>query len=294
MPAEQLLTQEFIQKIERLSLVSRRIFVGTIKGERRSKKRGVSCEFADHRDYSPGDDTRFIDWNIYGRLDRLFLKLFMEEEDLHVYVLMDASESMGHGEPSKLDYARKVAAALAYIGLANMDRVCVAAFAHDVVSMFPPTRGKAQMFRLFDFVSNVRPGGETSLSTSCRTFSLRNRGKGVVVIVSDFFDPQGYETALKFFLAKKVDIFLLHVLSPQEVEPTLAGDLRLLDCETGHEAEISISAPLLKLYRSNLRLFCGTLRDYCARRGINYLFATTRVPFDQLVLNYLRKAGLLK
>jgi uncharacterized protein (DUF58 family) len=294
MPANQLLDRDFIQKIERLSLVSRKVFVGSIQGERRSKKRGISSEFADHRDYSPGDDTRFIDWNIYGRLDRLFLKLFLEEEDLHVYVLMDVSESMGHGDPSKIDYARRVAAALAYIGLANMDRVCVGAFAHDMVGLFPPTRGKAQMWRLFDFLANVRPGGETSLAASCRSFSLRNRGKGVVVIVSDFFDPQGYETALRSFLAKHMDIFLLHVLSPQEVEPTLVGDLRLLDCETATEAEVSISAPLLKVYKRNLSLFCGGLREYCARRGINYLFATTRVPFDQLVLNYLRKAGLVK
>ena len=294
MPANQLLDQDFIQKIEQLSLVSRKIFTGSIKGERRSKKRGISSEFADHRDYSPGDDTRFIDWNIYGRLNRLFLKLFLEEEDLHVYVLFDVSESMGHGDPNKLDYARKVAAALAYIGLSNMDRVSVGAFAHDVVSVFPPTRGKKQLWRLLDFLTGVPAGGETSLNQSCKTFSQRHKGKGVVIIISDFFDTQGYETALKYFLAKKSDIFLLHVLSPQEVEPELTGDLRLLDCETGGEAEVSISAPLLKLYRRNLRVFCGGLRDYCSKRGINYLFATTKVPFDQLVLNYLRKSGLVK
>jgi len=294
MPTAQLLEPDFIRRIERLSLVSKKIFSGSIKGERRSKKRGMSAEFADHRDYSPGDDVRAIDWNIYVRLERLFLKLFLEEEDLHVYVLLDVSESMGHGEPSKMDYARRVAAALAYIGLANSDRVAVGAFAHDVVEVFPPTRGKGMMFRLFDFLANLQAGGETSLSTSFRSFSLRNKGRGVVVIISDFFDPSGYETALKFFLAKRVDIFLLHILSPQEAEPELTGDLRLTDCETGSDVEVSISAPMLKMYRRNLRVFCGGLQDYCSKRGINYLFATTKVPFDQLVLNYLRKTGLLK
>ena len=294
MPATQLLDQDFIQKIERLSLVSRKIFTGTIKGERRSKKRGMSSEFADHRNYSPGDDIRHIDWNIYVRLERLFLKLFLEEEDLHVCVLLDASESMAYGDPNKMDYARKVAAALAYIGLAGMDRVVVGAFAHDLVSLFPPTRGKRQMFRLFDFLSNVQAGGETSLSTSCRSFSMQHKGKGVVILISDFLDPQGYETALKYFLGRNCDIFLMHILSPQEVEPELTGDLRLLDCETGGEVEVSISEPMLKMYKRNLRVFCGGLQSYCSKRGISYLFASTKVPFDQLVLNYLRKAGLLK
>ena len=292
--AEKLLDEDFMRRIEKLSLVSRKVFRGRMKGERRSKKRGFSSEFADYRNYVEGDDLRFIDWNIYGRLDRLFLKLFMEEEDLHVHLLVDASLSMGFGNPKKIDYAKKVAAAIAYIGLSNMDRVQVHAFSTGIQQYTDALRGKRVSWQLFEFLENLRPISGTGLTESCRTFAIKARqGKGVIVLLSDFLDPAGYEEGLKHLFGSKMDVYVVHLLSPEEVHPELQGDLRLVDVEDASFQEITVSQPLLKQYQETLRKFCGGIRDYCTRRGASYVFSSTDVAFDQLVLTYLRRGGLL-
>jgi len=289
-----LLDESFIRKLDMLSIVSRKVIVGRIRGEKRSKRRGVSSEFAEHRDYSPGDDTRFIDWNIYGRLNRLFLKLFYEEEDLHVSILIDASRSMDYGSPNKFDYARRLAAALGYIAAAGLDRVSLRAFSEDVDERLAPFRGKRQVWRMFSFLENLRCSGATSMQDACRRAALQARGKGITIIISDFLDENGYEQALRHFAGRSQDVFALHVLSREELEPELAGDLKLLDCETGDQAEVSISSTLIKTYKKTVGSFCRGLKDYCGSRGIGYLFAATDTPFDQLVLNYLRRVGLVK
>jgi len=179
-----LLDESFIRKLDMLSIVSRKVIVGRIRGEKRSKRRGVSSEFAEHRDYSPGDDTRFIDWNIYGRLNRLFLKLFYEEEDLHVSILIDASRSMDYGSPNKFDYARRLAAALGYIAAAGLDRVSLRAFSEDVDERLAPFRGKRQVWRMFSFLENLRCSGATSMQDACRRAALQARGKGITIIIS--------------------------------------------------------------------------------------------------------------
>ncbi|MDG3004484.1 DUF58 domain-containing protein [Paludisphaera mucosa] len=292
--ATPLLDPEFLHKLEQLELVSRKIIVGRMKGERKSRRRGTSVEFAEHRPYAAGDDLRHIDWNAYGRLDRLFLKLFLEEEDLHVHTLVDSSLSMGFGEPSKLHYAKQVAAALAFVGLVNNDRIILEAFASRLQAGIPNIRGRSQMWRIVDYLERLQPSGESDLTAAARDFALRRGGKGVVVVISDFLDKHGYEDALRYLLARKMDVFVIHVLSREEVEPELVGDLRLVDCEDDEEADVTVSAPLLKRYKENLDAFVGGLRDYCTRRGITYVFTTNQYPFDKLVLNYLRERGLLK
>jgi uncharacterized protein (DUF58 family) len=289
-----LLDEDFIRKLDMLSVVSRKVIIGRLKGEKRSKRRGVSSEFAEHRNYSPGDDTRFLDWNIYGRLNSLFLKLFYEEEDLHVSILVDASESMNYGSPKKFDYARRLAASLGYIAASGSDRVTISAFSDNVDDRLKPFRGKAQVWRMFDFLESLESSGGTSLAASCRNFAVQSRGKGVTIIISDFLDEGGYDEALRFFVAHNQDVFVLHLLSRDEVSPELTGDLKLFDCETGAETEVSISGALLKTYDKNVKTFCRGLKDYCGRRGIGYLFAATDTPFEQLVLNYLRRIGLVK
>lgn len=292
--AEKLLTEDFMRRIEKLNLVSRKIFRGRMKGERRSKQRGQSSEFADYRNYVEGDDLRFIDWNIYGRLDRLFLKLFLEEEDLHVHVLVDSSLSMGFGEPNKMDYARRVAAAVAYIGLANQDRVQVHAFSGGLTSKTGALRGKNSCNKLFGFLENLRPDGATGLAETCKAFSQASSiGKGVAVLVSDFLDPAGYEEALKRLLGAGMDTYVIHILAPEEINPELTGDLRLVDVEDGAVQEITVSQPLLQQYHQTVKNFCAGIKDFCAKRGGVYVFSGTDVPFDQLVLNYLRRGGLL-
>src|SRR3954447_24025384 len=197
-PTKPLLDPQFLVKLEQLELVSRKIFLGLMKGERRSKRKGQSVEFADYRNYVKGDDLRFLDWNLYARLDRLFLRLFMEEEDLHFYLLIDNSLSMDFGTPSKLLYAKQVAAALAFIGLVNMDRVVIEAFNEKLTQSLPAVRGRRSLFRVLDFLHKVEPAGPSNLRESLRTFSLKSSGKGIVVLLSDFMDKGGYEDAPRY------------------------------------------------------------------------------------------------
>ena len=289
-----LLDADFMAKIERLDIVSRKIFAGLMKGERKSKRKGESVEFADYRNYVVGDDLRFLDWNIYGRLDRLFLKLFLAEEDLHVSILIDKSASMDWGEPNKALYARRVAAALSYIGLVNYDRMSLYAFADGLESELAGIRGRRLMHRVIGWLGELEFDGVGDLEKACRQFVIRHPHKGLVIVLSDFLDKGGFEDGLRYLLARDLDLYVIQVLSPEEMDPQLAGDLRLVDVEDADTAEVTVSRALLSRYKQNLQAYCRTLRQYCTRRGINYLFTATEVPFDQLVLNYLRERGLLK
>jgi uncharacterized protein (DUF58 family) len=289
-----LLDPEFLHKLEQLELVSRKIFVGRMKGERKSKRRGTSVEFADHRNYAVGDDLRHIDWNVYGRLDKLFLKLFLEEEDLHFYTLVDTSLSMDFGTPIKLQYAKQVAAALAFIGLVNHDRVVLETFSSGLDGGMPSVRGRSQMWRVVQYLDALSASGASNLTAAAKAFAVKHTGKGIVVVISDFLDKHGYEDALRYLLARDMDIYVIQVLSQEEVEPELVGDLRLVDAEDDDIAEITVSAPLLKRYKDNLNAYVGGLKDWCTKRGIVYILTTNQNPFDKLILNYLRKRGLVK
>jgi len=288
-----LLDPQFMARLDQLDLISRKILAGKMKGERRSKRRGQSVEFADYRNYVVGDDLRFIDWNIYARLDRLFLKLFLEEEDLSFYILCDVSKSCDYGNPNKAEYIKKVAAALGYIGLVNYNRVNIVAMADKVVAETGPLRGRRRVAQMIDFVSRLEPAGASHFAESCKRFALANRQKGVLVVLSDFFIKEGFDTGLKYLAGGKYDLFAVQVLSPQEIEPDLQGDLKLKDLEDADMAEVSVTQPLMKQYKSTLNAYCLSLKDYLTRRGGTYLFSSTSVPFETLVLNYLRERGLL-
>lgn len=289
-----LLDAEFLAKVSKLDLVSRKILQGRMKGEKRSKKKGRSVEFADHRGYAPGDDLRFLDWNIYGRLDRLMIKLFLEEEDQNVYVLLDASSSMDYGRPNKFRYAQRVAAALGYIGLVNMNRVGVGVFSDKLDRVMRPERGRKSVWKMLKFIEDARPEGRTDLTAACKRFAIEHPRRGVVVIISDFLDRKGYEDAVRYFVARKSDVFCLHVLSEQELDPPLTGDLKLVDMEDQDPTEITVSRPLLEAYKRQLSAFLEGLRQFCAARGASYLTASTGLPFDRLVLDYLRQTGLVR
>ena len=291
---EPLLAPEFMLKLEQLEILSRKIFIGRMKGERRSKKRGESVEFADYRNYVVGDDLRFLDWNIYARLERLLLKLFLEEEDLNVTLLLDTSRSMDWGNPHKGLYVKRVAAALAYIGLINYDRVSVYAYSDALTHEMRGVRGRRLVSQLIRFLENVPLEGPSNFTAVAKRFAVRFTGKGVVVVLSDFMDKSGYADGLRYLLSRDLDLYVIQVLSPEEIEPGLAGDLKLKDVEDDDLAEVTISKPLLDRYKANLQAYCAELRDHCTRRGITYLFTSTRVPFDTLVLAYLRQRGLLR
>jgi uncharacterized protein (DUF58 family) len=298
---EDLLDPQLIARIGRLDFTSKKIFAGKLKGERRSKKRGESVEFADHRPYVVGDDIRHIDWNIYGRLDRLFLKLFLEEEDLSLHLVLDASESSACGEPNKFLYMQKLAMALGYIGLVNLNRVAATAIGDaegGIVSSIRDLRGRRRTQDLARWICTLEPVGTSDFVNGAKRIALTRRGKGVMIVMSDFFLKEGYEDPLRLLVGRGYDVFAIQVLSPQEVDPTgpggIAGDLRLRDVEDGDTAEITVSAPLLKRYKANLSAYCDHFRTFCARRDIMSMTVTTDTPVDTLILDYLRARGLLR
>jgi len=281
-------------RLDRLGLLSRKIFVGRMKGERRSKRKGESVEFADYRNYVVGDDLRFLDWNIYARLEKLLLKLFMEEEDLNVTVLFDVSTSMDWGDPHKGLYVKRVAAALAYIGLVNYDRVSLYGYSDTLAHEMRGVRGRRLVAQVIGFLQNIPLGGVSNFSAVGKRFAVHHTGRGVVIVISDFLDKGGYVDGMRYLLSRNLDLYAIQVLSPEEIDPTLAGDLKLRDVEDDDLAEVTISKPLLAKYKANLTAYCTELKNYCTQRGITYLFTNTRVPFDILVMSYLRQRGLLR
>lgn len=288
-----LLTPDFLRKIEQLSLVARRVFPGQMRGERRSTRRGSSIEFADYRNYTVGDDFRRVDWNVYARLEKLFMKLFVEEEDLHVYILLDTSKSMDFGNPRKLLYAKRIAAALSYIALANLDRVGLAALSGSSAMTLSPKRGKQSAFAVFEWLKSVEPSGAATLSDALRDFSLRTSQPGLVMVISDFFDTD-YQKGISALLSRKFEVTLLQVLDQEEVEPSNVGDLLLIDSETSERREVTITQTLLRKYKQRLAQFCGGIESFCTRYGCNYIRATNQSPFEDLILGYLRQRGALK
>ncbi|HLA84110.1 MAG TPA: DUF58 domain-containing protein [Thermoguttaceae bacterium] len=289
-----LLSPELLARLEKMELLSRKIFRGRMKGERRSRRKGQSVEFADFRNYVPGDDLRFIDWNTYARLERLFLKLFLEEEDLHFYALIDASASMGFGDPTKLRYAQQLAAALGFVGLIRGDRVKIESLGQRPTAPSPVFRGRRSMWRMFDHVESIVPGEQVSLASGIKNFCLRNSGKGIVVLLTDLMDKAGYEPALRYLLAQRMDVYIVQILSAEELDPELNGDLRLVDCEDGDETEVTVTAPLLKRYRKTLNAFVESAREFCTRRGMVYLLANNTVPLDDMITDYLARRGLVR
>jgi uncharacterized protein (DUF58 family) len=287
-----LLEASLMAKLERMELVSRKIFRGRMKGERRSHRKGQSVEFADFRNYVPGDDLRFIDWNLFARLDRLYLKLFLEEEDLHLYVLIDDSRSMDFGSPSKLHVAKQIAAALGYIGLCRGDRVSMASFNRQQPGVF---RGRSSTYRMLDSLSGYESATKSlDMTAAVKAFCVRNVHKGIVVLISDLMDKQGYEAALRMLVARDLDIFLVHLLSPEELQPDLKGDLKLIDCEDADQREISVSSNLLKRYHQTLNAFVEGAKAFCRKRSISYVPARSDVAVDILIEEYLRVRGLVR
>ncbi len=292
--AESLLTPEYLRRLDRLELQTRRVLGGQIKGERRSRRKGISIDFADYRHYTRGDDLRFIDWNIYGRLDRLFIKVFYEEQDLQCNVLLDSSRSMDFGDPNKFLFARQIAATLGYVGLSNHDKFGVACFSGKTGEQFRPTRGHHQIRRMLGFLDSVKADGSTSLESACRDLAKRPGLRGIVVVVSDFLDPSGFEPALRRLIRDGLDVYVLHVLAPQEIEPEIGGHVELLDSETGHKVELTVNARLKEIYMRNVQAYCSQIHDYCSHYGMSYSLVRTDVPIEELAIKRLRETGLVK
>jgi uncharacterized protein (DUF58 family) len=302
-----LFDEPFLRKLERLAVLSRQSMAGQIQGERRSPKRGQSVEFADFRPYAPGDDFRRIDWNAYARLERFFLKLFVEEEDLTIHVLVDSSRSMDWGQPNKLWYAVRAAGALGYIALAGLDRVTATVLGRDGrQGYFAPRRGKQQAFALFQFLSSLTAHGSLDLGSALLRYAGGSTQPGPLLLLSDLFDtaPQApspsvtrvasYTDGLNALAARGFEVSVLHILAPDEVNPELAGDLKLHDVETGAEVEITADYDLLGRYRDGLAAWQEDLRRFCGARGMHYVPIETSLPFEELLFAVLRSRAVIK
>jgi uncharacterized protein (DUF58 family) len=290
-----LFDSEFLKKLEYLSLISRRVFRGSLLAQRRTMQLGGGIEFADHREYTPGDDFRYLDWNIYARHDALLLKRFQEEEDLHVYFLLDCSRSMGFGTPPKFDFARQVTAALAYIALADLDRVAVVAYAGDIVADFPLTRGKARILSLLRFLEDLQPQGTmTDLARVATGFVHRTQRRGLAIVVSDLYDPAGFERGLDLLRHRKYEPHVVQIFDRREAEPDLLGDLELLDIETERPQKVTISERNLRRYRQIFQEFQESVQRYSRTYGLGCTRTSTEVPFDQLILKMMREAGAVR
>jgi uncharacterized protein (DUF58 family) len=290
-----LLSPQLLRRLEQLDLLAARRARSALKGERRSRARGLSVEFADHRNYVPGDDLRYLDWNLLGRLDRLFLKLYEEERELPVRVFLDASESMTFGEPAKFDCARKLAAAIGYVALCGFDRVAVSVFPDRpeeaaVRGALRSVRGRRSATTFFRHLSALTAGGPADLNAALRRGAIEARQTGMAVVLSDFLDPAGYEAGLRALLGRGFQVTAIQILSPEELEPKTFGDLRLVDSETGQVQEVTFGKFRLAAYQKTVRNFCQRLREFCTARGINGFLANSATPLDDLLLRQLRKA----
>jgi uncharacterized protein (DUF58 family) len=288
-----LFDEGFLRRLEQLELASRRLTAGRMKGERRSVRRGQSVEFADYRNYAAGDDLRQLDWNVYARLERLFIKLFVEEEDVTVHVLVDASRSMDFGEPNKLTFARRAAGALAYLGLAHLDRVSVAFLGEGRAVTLRPLRGKARVFEVFRFLSEPRAERLTALAAAARDYAGRLRGRGPLILVSDLLDP-GYLDALRDLAGTRCQLSVLHVLAPEELDPEVPPDARLVDNETGHGIEVTGDDDLVDRYRTRLSEWQEEIATFCSRRGGAYVSVPSDLDLADLLFDVLRRRRVIE
>jgi uncharacterized protein (DUF58 family) len=291
--AQPLFDSAFLRKLDRLALLTRRAMVGDIQGERRSPRRGSSVEFADFRPYVHGDDIRQIDWNLYARMERFFLKLFVAEEELTIHLLVDNSASMDWGDPHKLTYARRLAAAFGYVALSTLDRVTVTAFAAGAGAQLRGVRGKAGALPLFAFLQRLQPGGSGDLAAACKRYVRTAINPGPLILCSDLLDPH-WEEALRALGSRPFEITLIHILAPQELRPQLDGDFRLLDAETGEAVEITADLETLQRYLEHLRDWQESIERFCHGRGITYVQVDTAQPVEEFILTMLRQRGVFR
>jgi uncharacterized protein (DUF58 family) len=283
---------QFLKKLEYLQVVSRREFAGRNRADRRTPKKGRGIEFADHRQYARGDDFRHIDWKAYKRVNRLLLRLFEEEQDLPIYLILDVSGSMA--EAAKFDLARQIAAALCYVGLVHLDHLTILTFSRGLAHESSPGRGTGRIFRVFDLLEKLEAAGPTDLRESLKEFASRSRPVGLTVIISDFLDPGGFEAGLKILRSIGHDVFAIHVASPADRDPGAIGDVRFVDAETGEVRDADVTPRLVAAYARAWDTHATELQSFCGRYGMGYVRADTDRPFEEIVLQAFRQGRFLE
>lgn len=283
----------FLGELEGLRMMSRKVFRGQMRGERRSRNKGQSVEFVDFRPYMKGDDLRRIDWNLYGRLERFYIKLFEEEEDLRLYILLDQSASMDYGVPNKFDHARKLAAALSYIVLANLETVSVSVFSGGYRVVSTPTRGKGKIHPIIRGLNGIVAEGASQLGAAAASFAASTRKSGIVCVISDFLTAEGIDSIAPL-LGTGHQIELIQVLSPEEANPQLTGDLELVDMETGETEEVSMGLHVMRRYHQRLDALQAELRSFALRSGGDFFACNTGQPLKEFIFGALRASRLLR
>ncbi|MGZ8900144.1 MAG: DUF58 domain-containing protein [Limisphaerales bacterium] len=293
--AVSLITPELLRRLEQFQLLAARRAKSSARGERRSRARGQSVEFADHRNYVPGDDFRYLDWNLYGRLDKLFLKLYEEERELPVTIFLDASESMTFGTPRKFDFARQIAAAIGYVALCGFDRVSVQIFPDAMGESaargaLRSVRGRKSSLQFFQNLNQVTAQGQAQINEALRRSALNASRSSLGIVLSDFLDPAGYEPGLTALIGRGFQVSAVQILAPEEVNPSTYGDLRLVDSENGSVQEVTFGKFRLNAYRQSVQNYIQRLREFCQSRGINFFSVTSDASLEKLLLKQLREA----
>lgn len=284
------LNPDFLRKLEYLRVVSRKVHTGRFSALQRSRKLGRGIDFADHRPYTPGDDFKDIDWNLYGRLDRFMVRLAEEETELNLYLLVDCSKSMS---AQKATYVRQVATALAYVALAHLDRVHVYPFGDGLLRPFSPTRHKAQAVQVYRWLEQADPSGATDIEAACKAFASVVRGRGIVIVLSDFLAPKGWTRGLDLLRHGRFEVGILQVSDPDEAEAPARGEVLLADRETGIVRRLRITEGIASAYRKAFLAHGERLQDYARSHNLFCAHGRTDHPFEQMVLQTMRVERLL-
>lgn len=282
-----------LDRLERLSIVSRHRLMGHGKGDRRSIRRGTSIEFVDYRHYVPGDDPRQVDWNIYGRSGSLFVKMFEEEEVLTVHLLVDGSASMDWGTPNKSAVAKQLTAALGYVGFSGSSRIQAAVLTGEHFNMFGPAWGRKNTSSLLEYLDSARFRGTTDLNAGLRAYGRRSSEPGVTFLISDLLAPS-IESGMRALIDHHYELVILHLLSPQELEPPMIGDLNLIDRETGEEIPITLNQEALDRYRARLAEWRQEIEHMCLRVGAIYEPVSSADRLEHVLFDRLRQRGALR
>ncbi len=286
--------KNFFRKLDRLLISTRRLAKGRGGGMRRSSGRGSSIEFSDYKEYTVGDDFRYIDWNAYARFDRLFIKLFMEEQETMVTVFLDTSKSMDFGKPNKSVLTRELAAVFSYIALSGLDRLTIATLKGGNIQKSSVFSGKQSFFKVYDYIESIEFGGETYITRAMKDAHFLGSKGGISIVISDLFSKDGYEDGIDYLLYRGQDVVLINVLSPEEMNPSLDGSIELIDSEDGSKLNIMANSSIIKNYKQNVENFLNTNREYCHSRGVHYIHLISDMDIERIVFDILMGQGILR
>lgn len=288
-----LFDNDFLRKLEKFSILSRKLRKGAVRGEHRVIRRGMSTEFHDYKDYHSGDDLRYIDWNIFERLDKLLIKIFSGEEDQSVHILLDTSLSMNSGNPAKIDYAKQIAGALAYIAVHSLDRVGITSFSDRMGEIFVPERRLSNMYSMFRYIESIKADGSTAFNKALKEYAGKVKRPGTAVVISDMMDREGFEEGLLSLIYRKFDVVVLQVLSEEELSPRISGSMKLIDSESNNKIRVSIDKKYSREYLTELENWFETIELFCRQKNIDYIRSGNLVPIEDFLLKYLRQGGMI-